>query len=166
MRVLTSPQVTHDEPPVFPFWRPGKHAPESLRDRFFNRYAGACLIVHQGFPSEWLEELMKQPGGAGHFRIDARTPPGRRPTPVEWLVHEHLLALRLPFPLLVVVRDETLYVRHLSRGGQVVHPSEILWMLDEISTRHHAKLTPAADGFAVSQGLDPRDNDVESMYGL
>lgn len=151
---------------MFPFWRPGKHAPESLRERFFARYSGKCLIVHEGFEPDWLEELLKQPGGAGHFRIDARQAPGGRPSPVEWLVHEHLLPLRLPLPLLVVVRGDTLYVRHLNRGGHAVHPSEILWMLDEIETRHHARLMPTTDGFAVSQGLDPRDNYVESMYGL
>lgn len=148
------------------FWRSRSEAPEDLRERFLQRYAGRGLVVHEGFPVDWLEELMKQPGGAGYFRIDARRRPGRRSTPVEWLVHEHLLPLGLPMPLFVLVEGETLYLRHLTRAGLAVHPSEILWMLDEIRDRHHARLTAAAGGFAVTTGLDTRNNDVESILGL
>ena len=40
--------------------------------RFLARYAGRTLIVHAGFPPDWLEELLKQPGGGGYFRLDSR----------------------------------------------------------------------------------------------
>lgn len=135
-------------------------AAEELRARFLQRYAGRRLIVHRGFPAGWLAELMKQPGGAGYFRLDARRPPGRRPTPVEWLVHRHLLPLELPLPLLVQVDGQTLYLRHLTRGGRPIHPAEILWLLDEIRDRHHARLRAAGGGFTVEPGLDPQDNAV------
>lgn len=148
------------------FWRRRSRAAEDLRGRFLRRYAGRCLIVHRGLPAGWLEELMKQPGGAGYFRLDARRPPGRRPTPVEWLVHRQLLPLGLPLPLLVRVEGEALYLRHLTRGGRPVHPSEILWLLDEIRDRHHARLRAAAGGFAVEPGLDPNDNTVQALPGL
>ncbi|MGD8643793.1 MAG: hypothetical protein PVI15_05870, partial [Chromatiales bacterium] len=79
-----------------------------LRDRFLERYAGRALIVHEGFPAEWLEELLKQPGGGGYFRIDIRSLERRRPSPVEWVVAEHILPLSLPLPLFVQVRDRSL----------------------------------------------------------
>lgn len=147
-------------------WPKRKSDPETLRERLFERFAGHGLIVHEGFPDQWLEELLKEPGGAGYFRVDARQAPRPDASPVEWLVHEHIRPLGLPMPLFVAVREGCLLLRHLHRGSRTVHPSEILWMLDEIDTRFHVRLEPAAGGFAIVRGLDIRDNDVESMFGV
>jgi hypothetical protein len=136
-----------------------------LRDRFLERYAGRALIVHEGFPAEWLEELLKQPGGGGYFRIDIRSLERRRPSPVEWVVAEHILPLSLPLPLFVQVRDRSLRLRHLTRGDTVVHPSEILWFLDELETRYHARLEAEGDGFAAHLGIPVADNEAVSMFG-
>ncbi|MGA7802086.1 MAG: hypothetical protein WCC36_14880, partial [Gammaproteobacteria bacterium] len=64
------------------------------------------LIVHEGLDLRWIEELLEQAGGGGHFRIDARQAPDDEPTPVEWLVHGHVLALQLPLPLFMQVRED------------------------------------------------------------
>lgn len=148
------------------FFRKKPSSPVELRDRFLERYEGRGLIVHAGFPRDWLEELLKQPGGAGYFRIDARSLEHRRPSPVEWVVAEHLLPLGLPLPLFVLVRSGALRVRHLMRGGSAVHPSDILWFLDELDTRYHALLEVDGDGFRVRRGIDPDDNEPLSMLGI
>ena len=131
--------------------------------RFLARYAGRTLIVHAGFPPDWLEELLKQPGGGGHFRIDSRLAANADPTPVEWLVRRHLLPLDLPLPLLVKVVPDALYVRHLVRGGEAVHPSEIYWLLDEIEERHHVRLEVDGASLRVEVGIDPADNEAKSF---
>jgi hypothetical protein len=148
---------------LFSFKRRG--APAQLLDRFFARYAGRRLIVHAGYPPEWLEELMKQPGGAGYFRIDLRTARTQPPTPVEWIAHEHLAPLGLPLPLFVDVRDDRLLVRHLTRGSNPVHPSEILWFIDEIDERHHASLQRAGETLEPQHVLAVEDNEAVSMFG-
>lgn len=131
--------------------------------RFLARYAGRTLIVHAGFPPDWLEELLKQPGGGGYFRLDSRQATNADPTPVEWLVRRHLLPLALPLPLVVKVTPGVLYVRHLVRGGEAVHPSEIYWLLDEIEVRHHARLDVDGASLRVTAGIDPADNEAKSF---
>ncbi len=133
-------------------------------ERFRSRYDGRSLIVHQGFNGDWLEELIKQPGGGGYFRMDSRPLPRRRPTPVEWLVQNHILPLELPQPLFLDVREDAILVRHLTRGKHAVHPSEIAWFLEELDTRHHARLVFAEDGgLHVHTGLPVDDNEALSM---
>ncbi|NIR60353.1 MAG: hypothetical protein GWO02_12965 [Gammaproteobacteria bacterium] len=140
--------------------------PAHLRRRFFEQFAGRTIIVHAGFLPRWLEELLEQPGGGGHFRVDARRAPGRPPTPVEWIVHAHLLPLGLPVPLLVRATDTDLEVRHLTRGGKPVDPAEVLGLANEIGTRHHARLVPSRRGFEVSWGLPVEDNDIDPLAAL
>lgn len=125
------------------------------------RFAGRSLIVHDGLSAGWLEELLKEGGGAGHFRIDARRPPGDPPTPIEWVVHRHLLPLGLPRPFLVKVDGARLLVRHLTRNGKPVHPSEIAWMLREIEARHHWRLLRDGEGLTAAAGMDVADNRVD-----
>ncbi len=139
--------------------------PERQLERFRARFAGRNVIVHRGFPGEWLEELLKQPGGGGHFRIDSRPLPTRRPTPIEWLVQTHLLPLDLPYPFLLGVREECALVRHLTRGMHTVHPSEIAWFLEELEERHHARLVFASEPgrVEVHRGMPMNDNEALSM---
>jgi len=146
-------------------WPFRKRRPDA-QQRFLERFAGRVLIVHEGLPGDWLEELFKIPGGAGYFRVDARRHPEGRPTPVEWLVHEYVLPLELPLPVLLSVSGEVVRVRHLTDRGQPRHPSDIAWMLDEIDTRHHAVLKPQGEGFSVERVLAVEDNAVETPYGF
>jgi len=133
--------------------------------RFRRRFTGRSLIVHRGFPPQWLEELLKQPGGGGHLRVDARGLPAARPTPVEWLVQTHVLPLELPQPLLLQVRAADVLVRHLQRGDRVVHPSEIAWFQEELEARHHARLCfgNEAPCIEVVKGMSVNDNEALSL---
>lgn len=135
-------------------------------DRFFARFYGRSVIVHAGFAPEWLEELLKQPGGGGHFRLDVRHGPETRPTPIERVAHEHILPLGLPLPLILKVDTSSLLVRHLTRGGVPVHPTEILDIIGEIDDRHHARLMRRGRGFEVAWGLPVRENEVDWMSRL
>lgn len=135
--------------------------PDALKARFLARFTGRTLIVHAGLSIGWVEALLKEAGGGGHFRFDARTPTGPRPTPIEWVMHRHVLPQRLPLPLLVKVEPDRLLLRHLTRNGAPVHPSEINWMLREFPARTHLVLYAAGSGFRPERGLPVSDNRVE-----
>lgn len=135
--------------------------PDPPLARFLARFAGRTLIVHAGLSPGWLEELLKEGGGAGHFRFDVRHPRAEPPTPIEWVVHRQLLPLGLPLPFLVKVESGRLLLRHLRRRGAPLHPSEIAWILREIETRHHWHLVRQGEGLAPHAGLVPEDNRVE-----
>ena len=139
--------------------------PAQQMERFRARYTGRSLIVHEGFSGDWLEELLKQPGGGGHFRIDSRRlPAGRQATPVEWLVQTHVLPLALPQPLFLDVREDAVLARHLMRGERAVHPSEIAWFLEELDSRHHARLEFVGnEHMRVEVGIPVEDNEALSM---
>ncbi len=141
------------------------HRPARQLDRFRERFTERSLIVHSGFSGNWLEELLKQPGGGGHFRLDSRTLPAKRPSPVEWLVQTHVLPLDLPQPLFLKVREADVLVRHLDRGGRAVHPSEIAWFLEELEVRHHARLRFDREPgrIEVSRGIAVNDNEAKNM---
>ncbi|NOT16695.1 MAG: hypothetical protein HOP20_01340 [Sulfuriferula sp.] len=134
--------------------------PTVLRERFLQRYAGRAIIVHTGVSIGWVSELIKEAGCGQLFRIDARNQPSRRPTPIEWVVHQHLLKHHLPTPFIVKVIDETLWIRHLVRNNMPVHPSEIHWMLSEFPDNYHLKLTVAGAGFTVERGMSINDNAI------
>lgn len=139
--------------------------PRLLLARFLGRYMNRTIIVHRGIPGRWLTELLKEPGGAGHFRFDARRAPGRRPTPIEWLVHSHVLHLGLPVPLIVQVREDALRVRHLLRAEHLILPCEVPWLLEEIGTRYHALLRPGEKDLDAARGIALEDNRIEAPYG-
>lgn len=151
--------------------RPAPSATD-LRQRFFDRYARCTLIVHQGFPEGWLGKLVHEPGGGGHFRIDARQPvfngdPPRRPAPVQWLVREHVLPLGLPLPVLIRVEDrDHLRVRHLRRHGGICQPEEVGMIYEDMAARPHALLIPEEEGFTVDWGIDLEDNTLDTPYGM
>jgi hypothetical protein len=142
--------------------------PHKLREAFLARYAGRHLILHGGLDPFWVEELLKEPGGMGHFRIDLRQQPGKRPTPVEWVAHEQIAPLGLPHPLLAVVdRQGRVTLRHLTREEGPIHPSELAWMRDELDDRFHARLHPDAEGgFTTEWGIPVADNTIETDYGF
>lgn len=140
-----------------------RQGPKWLRQRFLDRFAGRTIIVHSGFPPEWLEELLRQPGGGGHFRLDVRHINDRHPTPIEWFAREHVLPLGLPLPLLVHVGDRHIRIRHLTRGEQPVHPAEIQWFLDEMDERHHVRLRITRGDFVPEPGIPFSDNDARAM---
>lgn len=131
--------------------------------QFFERYQNRSLILHQGFPPNWLGELLKQPGGGGYFRIDMRTFGTGNPTPVEWVICQYILPLELPMPLLIQVSNQQLFLRHLQRGDQSVHPGEILWLLEEISQRHHACLRRFGSKLIATTGIPLTDNEPLAM---
>lgn len=135
-----------------------------LQQQFLERFSGRTIIVHRGFPEQFLRELLEQAGGGGHFRVDVRIPESTPPTPIEWVVHRFVLPLSLPLPLLIRVDADALYLRHLMHDNIVGHPSEILWMLDTIRERHHARLDRQQGRYAVSMGMAVQDNDVD--YGF
>jgi len=132
-----------------------------LQEQFLNRFNGRTLIVHRGFPDQYFKELLEQPGGGGHFRIDVRIPPGTPPTPIEWVVHQHVIPLDLPMPLLVKVDPDRLYLRHLLHGEHAGHPSEILWMLDAIRERYHMRLERQQGYYQPVPGMPVEENDLD-----
>ncbi len=134
--------------------------PDALKARFLARFAGRTLIVHAGLSIGWVDELLKEAGGGAHFRFDARRPLSARPTPIEWVVHRHVLPQHLPLPLLVKVERDRLLLRHLTRHGAPVHPSEIQWMLQEFPTRAHCVLHAGGNGFRPERMLPVSDNRV------
>lgn len=138
--------------------------PGGAWERFRERFAGRTVIVHEGLTPGWVEELLKEGGGAGHFRFDVRQPPGRRPTPIEWLVHNQLLPLRLPLPFLLRVEDAGVRLRHLVRNGAPVHPSEIAWMLRELDSRYHAFADFSGEAVRVRRAMAESDNRVEFEF--
>ncbi|OCB02730.1 hypothetical protein BBC27_11405 [Acidithiobacillus ferrivorans] len=135
-----------------------------LQQQFMERFSGRTIIVHRGFPEQFLRELLEQAGGSGHFRVDVRIPESAPPTPIEWVVHRFVLPLSLPLPLLIRVDADALYLRHLMHDNTAGHPSEILWMLDAIRERYHARLDRQQGYYAVSMGMAVQDNDIN--YGF
>jgi hypothetical protein len=132
-----------------------------LQEQFVNRFRGRTIIVHRGFPEQFFKELLEQPGGGGHFRVDTRIAESAPLTPIEWVVHRCVLPLSLPLPLIIKVDAEALYLRHLLHGDTVGHPSEILWMLDSIRERYHARLDRQQGSYAVTMGMPVKDNDID-----
>ncbi|MBU2754301.1 hypothetical protein HFU84_05740 [Acidithiobacillus sp. CV18-2] len=134
---------------------------DSLLDRFFTRFARRSIIVHAGFPEGYFAELLKQPGGGGHFRVDVRIAPSNPPSPMDWVIHKQVLTLDLPLPLLIKVGEEELYIRHLVQGKTAGHPSEILWMMDCLGERYHARLRRSRGSLLAERGMDVSDNRID-----
>jgi len=136
-------------------------SPLTLQERFFARFRGRTIILHRGFPPGYLAELLKQPGGGGHFRVDLRQLGRENDSPMDWLLQRYILPLDLPVPLLVKVEDEAIYLRHLLQGSSPGHPSEILWMLDSMHERHHALLRRLQTDLQVQHGMAIDDNAID-----
>lgn len=135
--------------------------PAELRERFLTRFAGRTLIVHEGLSIGWVSELLKEAGGAGHFRFDIRQSPDTKPTPIEWVVHQHVAPLHLPLPLLIKVEQTQLFIRHLTRKGKPVHPSEIFWMLKEFPEKAHGVLHVSGESFIAEAGMPISENVID-----
>lgn len=135
--------------------------PTVLRDRFLQRFDGRMIVMHDGLSIGWVSELLKEAGGGGVFRFDLRPPLSGRPTPIEWVGHRWVASQGLPLPVLVRVRDGELQLRHLTRNGHPVHPSEINWMLPEMDAgRVHMVLRRSGEGFLPARGIPVSDNAV------
>lgn len=132
---------------------------------FLTRFSGRTIIIHEGLSIGWIAELMKEAGGGAHFRFDVRNVPGRPPTPIEWLIHRHVLPQRLPLPCLMRVEPGYLRLRHLTRGGRVVHPSELYWMLREFPQRVHLVFDLANGALIARSGIPLDDNKVDFDLG-
>ncbi len=141
------------------------HRDRRRLDRFFARYRGRTLIVHQGLGLDWLEELLKLGGAAGHFRIDARCT-DTDASPVLWVTHRFLLPLALPLPLLCAVADDTIAVRHLTVRGRPCHPADVGWILEDMcaKSRCHARLRRSEAALSVQRELAPEDNGYELNF--
>jgi hypothetical protein len=124
------------------------------------RFNGRTLIVHSGIPEQWLKDLLKQPGGGGFFRIDLRVQTEDRPSPVEKFVQDQLLPLELPIPFMAKIDYDNVYLRHLTRNGELVDPSEVSMIHTEIETRHHIRLSIEKAKTEVFPGMDIEDNDI------
>ncbi|MHB1566498.1 MAG: hypothetical protein ACYCXG_07240 [Acidiferrobacter sp.] len=135
--------------------------------RFFSQYKGRTLIVHNGLAIDWLEELFKLGGGAaGHLRINVTRLQRSKPAPVEWVVHEFLLPLQLPLPLLCDIGPVEIQVRHLTIRQHLCHPADISGILDDMrrQSRCHARLKAAGHRLIAQHELPPDDNryDIET----
>lgn len=137
-----------------------------MQERFLARFAGRTVIVHAGVTVGWVSELLKEAGGAGHFRFDIRRQVGSKPTPIEWVMHHAIVPLGLPLPLLIKVERESLYLRHLTRHGKPVHPSEIFWMLKEFPEKAHRVLRVSGKSFIAEDGLPISENAIDYDAGL
>ncbi len=135
-------------------------------ERFFARFAGRTLIIHKGLTIDWLEELLKLGGAAGHFRIDAREAADRK-SPVLWITHRFILPLELPLPLLCDIGEEHIAIRHLQSRGRLGHPADIAWILDDMRTksRRHALLVKTGGQLIARHELPADDNAFECDFG-
>lgn len=146
-----------------------RRSPAAQLAAFLARYRGRSLIVHAGLPVPWLEELLQQGGGGGHFRLDARNlATDNRASPVEFFVREYLLPLKLPLPIVAKVDADRVSVRHLQRHGGLCHPSDIAWILDDMKDRArvHACCICTGNAVEVVRGIPVSDNAIETPDGL
>jgi len=125
------------------------------------RFSGRVLLVHAGLPEEWLRNLLSQPGGNSYFRIDIREETDERPSPVEKFVHDQLLPLELPMPFLAKIDYDNVYLRHLTRGPDLVDPSEVGMMHSEIDHRHHIRLSIEKAKTESFPGMAIEDNNID-----
>lgn len=141
--------------------KPAASQAVDLEQAFADRFAGRTLILHAGLSPGWVDELLKEGGGGAHFRIDVRRRPVGAPTPVEWVVQQHILPLACPLPVLIKVERGCLRLRHLTRSGIPVHPSEIIWMLEELPQRAHWALHIGGGGWHAERGIALADNRIQ-----
>ncbi len=129
-------------------------------EQFLGRFYGRGVIVHAGLSPGWLRELERERGARGLFRFDVRRRRLRRPTPMERVVLEQVLPRGLPLPLLMRVEHDGLRLRHLTRGGHPVHPSELPGILAELDRRYHLWLRVRGRRLTPHPGIPAADNRV------
>ncbi len=143
------------------FFRRRCHKPDWL----FQRFAGRVILVHEGFPPLWLEELLKQGGGAGYFRLDWRQCRERPETELERFIHEHVLPLECPLPVIMRVEKDAILLRHLRRGEGWLLPSDMSWLLAELADRHHFRLEKEGEKLTTKAGIPLTDNEINYDFG-
>lgn len=127
------------------------------------RFQGKTLIIHQGFEPNWLEELLKQPGGGAHFRIN-HCQIGNNPSPIERFVLTQIVPLNLPFPLLLLIESETIWLRHLTDSQRTLLPSDIEWILTELKERFHCRFTINSQReISLTSGISLEDNRIDYL---
>lgn len=124
------------------------------------RFNGRTLIVHSGLPEKWMTELLRQPDSNNYFRIDLRVENDERPSPVEKFVQDQLLPLELPLPFMAKIDQDNVYLRHLTRNGELVDPSEVGMIHSEIRQRHHLRLSIEKAKTESFEGMNLEDNDI------
>lgn len=129
-------------------------------ERFLERFYGRMVIVHAGLSPGWLRELERERAARGIFRFDARRRSRRRDNLMESVVLGQVLPRGLPLPLLMRVEHDGLRLRHLTRGGHPVHPSELGPILAELDRRYHLWLRMRGRHLAPHHGIPPADNRV------
>lgn len=96
---------------------------------------------------------------------DAIHRPGQAPFRTELAQIGIEARAHLPKPLLMRIDRDCLYLRHLQKNGHCAHPSEILWMLDDIRERYHACLQVERGTFEPAMGMPLTENSIETPYG-
>jgi hypothetical protein len=129
-------------------------------ERFLERFYGRMVIVHAGLSPGWLRELERERAARGIFRFDVRRRVRRRANLMESVILGQVLPRGLPLPLLVRVEHDGLRLRHLTRRGHPVHPSELGAILAELDRRYHFWLRLRGRRLAPHPGIPPADNRV------
>lgn len=127
---------------------------------FLRRFDQRTFLVHKGFPSDWLPELLKQAGGGAHIRIDLRLQDNSRPTDTERFIHTHIKPLPAAVPCLILLNQDSIFVRRLIRSEQWMHAAETGDLLNEITQRFHYKLHFRPDTVEIITGLDLNQNEI------
>lgn len=142
----------------------GLNQEEFLFASICQQFDNKTLIIHAGLESNWLEELLKQPGGGGHFRVNCTTF-SNQPTATERFVQTFIEPLGLPKPIFLKISGGNVWVRHLLSGERFVLPSDVSWIQGEIETRFHYRLGCNANGKIESvSGLAVTENSIDYSF--
>lgn len=124
------------------------------------RLDGKSIILHSGFPPDWLPELLRQPGGGGHIRINLSLQNNKNPTALEAFLYRHVVPLPGAIPGMVKIEQENIFIRGLIRAEQWMHSYEAGDLLNEINQRFHYRLDFSQATPRVEVGLDLNQNDI------
>ncbi|MDH5218456.1 MAG: hypothetical protein OEX19_12210, partial [Gammaproteobacteria bacterium] len=70
------------------------------------------------------------------------------------------LPLELPMPFMAKIDHDSVYLRHLTRNGELVDPSEVAMIYTEIETRHHLRLSIEKAKTESFPGMELDNNDI------
>lgn len=134
----------------------------TIFERTYNKFVNKTVIFHHGLEPGWLEELLKQPGGGAHFRVDCRQINKETPTPIEEFYLNIVQPLTLPKLVLLKFENGYVLIRHLQNGNACLLASDIAWILDELDQRFHFKISLNKDNkIIIEKGIEITDNKLE-----